>query len=66
VDYMRATVEDGILSGEIKGTAVVQGMASWVNISFSEKISDGEGQGDWSAERIIGPAYGKWRCVRQQ
>ena len=65
-DYMKATVKDGVLSGEIKGNAVVQGMASWVNITFSGMISDAEGQGDWSAERIIGPAYGKWRCARQQ
>jgi hypothetical protein len=66
VDYMRATVADGILSGEIKGYAVVQGGATWVNISFSGEISDTEGEGDWSAERIIGPAYGQWRCVSQQ
>ena len=68
VEYMKATVEDGILTGEIKGNAVVQGIASWVNVSFSGKISDVEAQGDWSAERmrIIGPAYGQWRCVRQQ
>ena len=66
VDYMRGTVKDGILTGEIKGNAVVEVGASWVNISFSGDISDEEGQGDWSAERIIGPAYGKWRCVRQK
>ena len=63
VDYMKARVDNGILSGEIKGYAVVEGGASPVKISFSGKISDIEGQGTWSAKRIIGPAYGDWRCV---
>ena len=63
IDYMKARVDNGILSGEIKGYAVVEGGASPVKIAFSGKISDIEGQGTWSAERIIGPAYGDWRCV---
>ena len=63
VDYMKARVEDGLLQGEIKGFAIVEGGASPVKISFSGKISDTEGQGEWSAERIIGPAYGDWRCI---
>ncbi len=61
--YMKARVENGLLHGEIKGFATVEGGASPVKISFSGKISDTEGQGEWSAERIIGPAYGDWRCI---